>query len=415
MVRGGTLILVFLPVFASAQDLDFSEATKLSSQVNSRYEEGMPLISPDGTTLYFTRSFCPLNTGGQYTGSDVWVSHFDRNVNDWAAADNQSFMYNSKGTNAVIGISTDGEILYFSNTRSGRRATGIFFSKRMGSTWSEPNFIPLGPLQTNEYLGLYVSAGSDVIILSMKGADSRGEEDLYVSLKNQEGAWSVPKNLGPSINTSGFEISPFLSSDNNRLFFASNGHGGLGDADIYYCDRLYDSWETWSVPKNLGPKVNSAKFDAYFSIHNDSVAFFTSNRGGDLSDIYSIKVEDKSAKPGEMERRILTPEEILAISGQEFDQTLYFDENVTYLNDSQIGQVSTIARIFSEKIEIKLHLVAHRDAESTSLEIYQQRLFNILDQLRSKGIHGSRMTIGVEIDEGKPAPDKQKIEILLYR
>src|SRR5690606_5752797 len=62
------------------------------------------------------------------------------------------------------------------------------------------------------------------------------------------------------------------------------------DADIFYSDRLYDSWETWSAPVNLGKSVNSAKFDAYFSTYGDSVAYFASNRDGRYSDIYEVRI-----------------------------------------------------------------------------------------------------------------------------
>src|SRR6185503_14219383 len=97
-----------------------------------------------------------------------------------------------------------------------------------------------------EFLGMYISPDCDVILLSMKKDDSKGQEDLYVSLKDAAGQWSIPRNLGPVINTRGFEMSPFLSPDKKRLYFASNGHRGLGDADIFYSNRLDDSWERWS-------------------------------------------------------------------------------------------------------------------------------------------------------------------------
>lgn len=130
----------------------------------------------------------------------------------------------------------------------------------------------------------------DVILISMKGADSFGEEDLYVSLKDASEKWTKPKNLGPTINTKGFEISPFLSSDKKRLFFSSNGHGGYGDADIFVCDRLFDSWETWSVPKNLGDRVNSKFFNAYFVTISDSIGYFSSDIVENKSDIYKVSL-----------------------------------------------------------------------------------------------------------------------------
>ena len=100
--------------------------------------------------------------------------------------------------------------------------------------------------------------------------------------------WSSPQHMGDALNTSGFEISPFLSPGNDTLFFSSNGLGGQGDADIFYSVRQ-GGWDQWSTPKNLGNVINSPKFDAYFSYSGDQ-AFWSSNRDGELSDIYLLKI-----------------------------------------------------------------------------------------------------------------------------
>jgi outer membrane protein OmpA-like peptidoglycan-associated protein len=115
-----------------------------------------------------------------------------------------------------------------------------------------------------------------------------GEEDIYYSLKDKaSGNWSTPKTVGNTINTKGFEISPFLSVTGDTLFFSSNGHGGFGDADIFYSVKQ-GSWDNWAAPVNLGYKVNSAKFDAYFSYSANDV-FWSSNRDSKYADIYTSK------------------------------------------------------------------------------------------------------------------------------
>jgi hypothetical protein len=124
----------------------------------------------------------------------------------------------------------------------------------------------------------------------MKSENGSGQEDLYVFTKNSIGEWNDPTNLGSTINTSESEISPFLSADKKTMFFSSKGHGGYGDMDIFKSERLYDSWNVWSKPKNLGDKVNSNAFDGYYSEYGDSIAFFSSNREGKLSDIYEARL-----------------------------------------------------------------------------------------------------------------------------
>ena len=125
----------------------------------------------------------------------------------------------------------------------------------------------------------------------MGGNESLGEEDLYVILKDSAGdGWKPPIHLGSTINTSGFEIAPFLSDDTKTIYFSSNSHKGLGDADIYSSQRLYNSWTVWTKPENLGENINSPQFDAYLTIAKDSTIYFASNREEGLSDIYQSKL-----------------------------------------------------------------------------------------------------------------------------
>jgi outer membrane protein OmpA-like peptidoglycan-associated protein len=96
--------------------------------------------------------------------------------------------------------------------------------------------------------------------------------------------------MGHTLNSIGFEITPYLSGDKQYLYFASNGHGGYGDSDIYVSKRVGDGWFNWSKPQNLGKQINSKGFDAGLMIANDSTAFFTSNRNGGLADLFETKL-----------------------------------------------------------------------------------------------------------------------------
>ena len=132
-----------------------------------------------------------------------------------------------------------------------------------------------------------MSGDGNTIIISQNGPKSFGEEDLYVSEKSSSG-WSNPVHMGNVINSTGFEISPFLSESKDTLFFSSNGMGGEGDADIFYSVRQ-GSWTQWSVPVNLGAPINSAKFDAYFTYSGGQV-YWSSNRSNVRSDIYTASI-----------------------------------------------------------------------------------------------------------------------------
>src|SRR5690606_29188224 len=130
----------------------------------------------------------------------------------------------------------------------------------------------------NKYQDFYLSSDQEIIILAIETADSYGDQDLYICRKTGPNQYDVPVNLGKGINTSRAEFSPFLSMDNKTLYFASDGHGGYGQSDIYKARRLDDTWLNWSAPQNMGPAVNTSSWDAYFSITSaGDYAYFVSS------------------------------------------------------------------------------------------------------------------------------------------
>lgn len=108
-----------------------------------------------------------------------------------------------------------------------------------------------------------------------------GGYDIYVSYLDN-GKWSLPENLGPSINSKGNEITPFLVD--SQLYFASDFYNGLGGYDIF-SSQVKDG--QWSNPLNLGLGINSIGDDYYPCVKGD-IVYFTSNRlgGKGANDIY---------------------------------------------------------------------------------------------------------------------------------
>jgi hypothetical protein len=402
------LVLFFSGRLVTAQILNYTVPEKLPPAINSEAEESMPLISPDGRKMFFVRAFSADNVGGRLTGHDVWVSDWDGQV--WSKSTNKRFIFNDKNNSAVVGVSEDGNILYLLQSSSTKKLNGLYFARKKAGTWLKPEFISIPGLDAFGPAGFYVSPDFTAIIISMKGKDSKGEEDLYVSLKSIEG-WSIPKNLGPVINTPGFEISPFLTADKKRLYFSSNGHEGEGDADIFYCDRLYDSWETWSAPRNLGDKVNSTKFDAYFSIYGDTIAYFASNRSARTTDIFKVKVY-----PGDelyaITQRYLSEKEMNDLLGGKVSRKIIFDKDNTELNAAQKELLYFIANKLLHKIDINFHIVVN---EENDPKLSSKRQTAIYDFLRQSGIESHRVLIMSGKARSNSRVNNTIIELILFR
>jgi outer membrane protein OmpA-like peptidoglycan-associated protein len=269
-----------------AQNWDFTEPTKLNSNINSDAEESLPVFSQDSMVLYFTRTFEKSNKAGE-NDQDIWFSK-RTSSNQYGKAEKLEAL-NNEYHNAVFGVNKSGNTLYLLSSYEGKKdyTKGCATSTFSNNKWSTPKKINIPSLTIEgTFYTFTMNTKEDVLIISYIGSNSAGEEDLYFSKKESAGNWSEPKSLGPNINTKGFEISPFLSLTGDTLFFSSNGHGGFGDADIFYSVKNNSSWDSWSKPTNLGDKINSPKFDAYFS-YSDKQVFWSSNRDSKYSDIYT--------------------------------------------------------------------------------------------------------------------------------
>lgn len=285
------LPLLFLYTSAFSQvDFSFSKAQVLPDAVNSKYEETAPVFDISSNSLYFTRSLHHDNVGGAQAGQDIWVSRFENGV--WSPAENNFSTLNNKLNNSVIGVSKSGEVLFLLSTYERKLSLQEGFSSATftGEVWGNPEKLDVPGLNFNgDFYSGFVNASGNILIISMDGKNSLGQEDLYISIL-EEGKWSKPEWLGDSINSAGYEISPYLFSDGKTLVFASTGHGGYGDCDIFFAYRTDSSWTNWTKPMNMGPIINSAGFDAYAYPAND-VLFFSSNRTDSLSDIFEARNE----------------------------------------------------------------------------------------------------------------------------
>ncbi len=398
-------LFYLLPALSVGQDIEFTEIMPLESKVNSEAEEIMPLMNPEGI-LYFVRAFHDQNTGGINSGQDIWRYEF--NTQGKVSRPDEIF-WNSRGNDMVIGFRNEAPICFLLKTtgKSNEKIKGIYFVKKVDDAWSKPELIPIDGIISTGHLGMYMSPDFEVLILSMKRDDSLGEEDLYVSIKDTEGEWSYPENLGPTINTTGYEISPFLSKDKKKLYFSSNGHGGFGDADIFVGERRYDSWKVWAKPKNLGQEVNSSGFDAYFSIYGDSVAFFSSNRLGGLSDIFSARVLSNVGKnpnligiqpatSGEIANRNYLPrEEVVEIFEFNFQPQLFFKKDDYEIDPAGFEMLYFIVQKILPMDDVRIALTGFADIdgdEAYNLSLSAQRALEVSIKLMSLGISAARIS-----------------------
>ncbi|HYG40534.1 MAG TPA: OmpA family protein [Cytophagales bacterium] len=275
---------------------------KLNSTINSSAYESHPIISPDGSTLYFSRLKHPDNTGGVQSGSDIWISELD-SAKNWSLARNIGSPLNNMGNNYVSSILPDAQTVLLPNLYEENGApshtSGISIARKTSTGWDIPRKIEIEYFINKSKQGdFFLSTDGKVLVMAIQYYFTYGNEDLHVSFLKEDGTWSQPQNLGKEINTKFHEVSPYLASDGVTLYFSSNGHGGFGSKDIFVTRRLDDTWKSWSKPANLGKSINTAGMETSFVIpaSGDYAYLVSSINSESHSDIYRVPVPQE-AKP----------------------------------------------------------------------------------------------------------------------
>lgn len=272
----------------------------LGSHINSVYDEVLPIISPDGKTLYFVRKDDPANVGGPK--DDIWFSTLGAD-GIWSTARNIGAPLNTSGYNYVCYAFPDNNSLLLGNQYfdDGSQSQGVSMSVRGAFGWQKPvNFNFEGFANKSKNSEYTISPDGQVMLMSIEGPVTYGGRDIYVSFRVRENMWSEPRNLGLAVNSTANDITPFLAPDGVTLYFSSARAGGFGSNDVYMTRRLDSTWREWTEPKNLGWPINTAGWDAYYTVPaSGEYAYFVSTEGGEgRSDLFRIRLpKDMAPEP----------------------------------------------------------------------------------------------------------------------
>ncbi len=227
-------------------DAPWTEPVNLGSPVNTPSMDYTPSISADGLSLYFSSD----RPGGQGDW-DIWVSTRQTTAQNWGAPTNLGPRINTPFIDWIPTISADGLELHFAGPQPGRRyELDIWRTKRATTQddWGEP--ANLGPVVNGQWNDSAPSLSPDGLTLfylyCWDGMDYRGYDVWVTTRPTTDAPWTQPVNLGPSINTFGWDRSASMTADGSLLYFISNRDGGVGGRDIWELriPSLHDSPRT---------------------------------------------------------------------------------------------------------------------------------------------------------------------------
>ena len=267
------------------------------SNVCTPSDEYSASLSPDNLFLFYTRkeNRSPSEFGGSVSKAPVGLEIFYRSKalgnNKWTQGEEMVSPFNQGHTNGAAALTADNKTMYFVVCPNNEyQACDIWFSHCDGFFWSALQRISQNINSTYWDSQPTVSYDGNTLIFSSNRPGGFGGTDLYLSERNPKTKeWGSPKNLGPDINTDKNELTPFLHSDSQTLYFSSKGHNNFGGYDVFYVRGKLDG--SWEKPVNIGSPINSGA---------DEVSFFVSLDGkkGYFSSNNLKSKEGKSLGPG---------------------------------------------------------------------------------------------------------------------
>lgn len=305
-----------------------SEPVSFENEINSKFNESTPVFTKDGLTMYFTRNNYLNGKRGNDKNQITLLKLYKASLQDGKWTNITELPFNSNQYSCVHpALSLDEKTLYFASNMPG----------------------------------------------------SIGESDLFKVEIHQDGSYGNPENLGNTINTEGRETFPFISN-NNELYFSSDGHLGLGGLDVFVT-----SLKTLSDIQNVGEPINSKQDDFAFYIDaNTSKGFFSSNREGGKGedDIYKLtevrKLNNWSEVSGfisdkDDKQKIPNAKVIVFDNNYKLVDTFETDENGFYKMNLEANKVFYV-RYEKEDFETKEAAIATSSSIPINLPIFLEKL-----------------------------------------
>jgi outer membrane protein OmpA-like peptidoglycan-associated protein/Tol biopolymer transport system component len=258
----------------------------LGPNFNTSVNDFAPTVTADGRTMYFVSERKGSNDGSE----DFWraVSN-EGDDTTWFNIENMTEI-NTSTRDGAASIAADGQTIYFASQRNTteRGDVNIWTATLEGSTWR--NIREVGPpINTTawETQPCISPDGKKLFFASNRsgkvGKDDKRNVDIFVSTLLSDGRWTEPVNLGPKINTGGYDGSPFLAADGVTLYFCSNGRNedGSEQRDIFMSEWVGPTETDWTDPVRLPEPINSPYDDAFLTIPaSGNVMYFSSSRPG---------------------------------------------------------------------------------------------------------------------------------------
>ena len=246
----------------------------MGDSINSENSEYSPALSLDGSKMIYTRN---VKKPTDFTGQeDFFISEFDgtRWSESYALTD-----INTLQNEGAFALAANGKYMVFTacDRRDAFGSCDLYYSMLMNGEWTMP--VNMGHKVNSAAWDSQptLSADGRTLIFASKRLGTLGGSDIFITQKDEKDAWTIPVNIGPTINTEGDDESPFLHPDGVTLYLRSNGRPGMGKHDLYF-SKKNDTTDLYQTPVNLGYPINTYGDEGSLTVSLDgTMAYYASD------------------------------------------------------------------------------------------------------------------------------------------
>ncbi len=334
---------------------DVTGVHPLNGDINTEYHESSATFTPDGKTMYFSRNSFKASEDSKGNLSKLKIYRAEKINGEWKTVEELPF--NSENfTYTHPALSPDGKRLYF--------------------------------------------------VSDMPG--SFGSSDIWYVEIYDDNSYSYPQNLGPKVNTTERENFPFISDD-NKIYFASDGQLGYGGLDIFVAD--IDENGMIGDILNLGKPINTPQDDFSFTIDTkNNYGYFASSRNNsEMRDNIYVFYKSNEIKKGDVKDlfskmqdtiKVAIPKEEAIVKGSDLGKILklnpiYFEYGKTDIGPRAAIELEKVIAILRKYPKVKLEIRSHTDSRSSAafnLKLSEKRAKATRDYIIESGIDPSRVS-----------------------
>ena len=363
------------------------DSYNMGENINSSFAEYLPAISVNNKLFFITRR---LEYEDGYSNEEFFISKRDNDGN-WSGAFRLNAPINTSGNEGAISLSANGMLLVFTacERRNGYGDCDLYFSYKF-EDWSNP--VNIGENINSKKSDKQPSLSPDgkylYFVSNRKGG--YGGLDIWKTeityTKNGKIRFMKPVNLGPTINTRYDEMSPFIHTDNLTLYFASNGHVGMGNYDLLLSRRV-TSQSNWCNPINLGYPINTYRTENSLIVASDgNTAYYASDKSGfGKEDIFQFDLpKNLQAEPlVDLEMDIITNK-----AGEEVIlKNVSFASNSYALEESSFAELNKLITYLQKNPNFQIEIQGHTDNvgnETDNQILSQQRAKVVFEYISAK-------------------------------